>query len=318
MRGKDPLLFTDLDKVRITPAYAGKSLALRHPFLTEWDHPRVCGEKTKIKRPFTVNAGSPPRMRGKVLAARLYDLVNGITPAYAGKSDCLFQHGALFQDHPRVCGEKYHSTVPGAGHLGSPPRMRGKGEVSSRHAQQHGITPAYAGKSIKKTKAFIEYGDHPRVCGEKYTTFRNQLKTAGSPPRMRGKVAEIFLGNSGGGITPAYAGKRRERMVHDGHGGDHPRVCGEKSFKTSISCGYRGSPPRMRGKVMRVCMATGLRGITPAYAGKSTGRGRTALFAGDHPRVCGEKSQSTSASRRALGSPPRMRGKAHKRKCRWG
>ena len=187
MRGKGMPPNSSRKEVRITPAYAGKSLALRHPFLTEWDHPRVCGEKTKIKRPFTVNAGSPPRMRGKVLAARLYDLVNGITPAYAGKSDCLFQHGALFQDHPRVCGEKYHSTVPGAGHLGSPPRMRGKGEVSSRHAQQHGITPAYAGKSAIAAMGSGAAGDHPRVCGEKSPEGGGLNLILGSPPRMRGK-----------------------------------------------------------------------------------------------------------------------------------
>ena len=106
MRGKVAAISAYNAAPGITPAYAGKSTLHRDDAPLSWDHPRVCGEKTKIKRPFTVNAGSPPRMRGKVLAARLYDLVNGITPAYAGKSDCLFQHGALFQDHPRVCGEK--------------------------------------------------------------------------------------------------------------------------------------------------------------------------------------------------------------------
>ena len=52
--------------------------------------------------------------------------------------------------------------------------------------------------------------------------------------------------------------------------------------------------------------------ITPAYAGKSGPCPDRVPPAGDHPRVCGEKSQSTSASPRALGSPPRMRGKGVK------
>ena len=30
---------------RITPAYAGKSPALRQEFAAEQDHPRLCGEK---------------------------------------------------------------------------------------------------------------------------------------------------------------------------------------------------------------------------------------------------------------------------------
>ena len=53
-------------------------------------------------------------------------------------------------------------------------------------------------------------------------------------------------------------------------------------------------------------------GITPAYAGKSAYLSPEDTAGRDHPRVCGEKSQSTSASPRALGLPPRMRGKGVK------
>ena len=31
----------------ITPAYAGKSYTDQCPYTYYWDHPRVCGEKTK-------------------------------------------------------------------------------------------------------------------------------------------------------------------------------------------------------------------------------------------------------------------------------
>ena len=33
--------------IRITPAYAGKTLTGLNPYFPNWDHPRVCGEKTK-------------------------------------------------------------------------------------------------------------------------------------------------------------------------------------------------------------------------------------------------------------------------------
>ena len=68
----------------------------------------------------------------------------------------------------------------------------------------------------------------------------------------------------------------------------------------------------MRGKVHTSHQRTRQAGITPAYAGKSGPCPDRVPPAGDHPRVCGEKSQSTSASPRALGSPPRMRGKGVK------
>ena len=45
MRGKDfRFQITDF-LVRITPAYAGKSLALRWKAKKPQDHPRLCGEK---------------------------------------------------------------------------------------------------------------------------------------------------------------------------------------------------------------------------------------------------------------------------------
>ena len=50
-------------------------------------------------------------------------------------------------------------------------------------------------------------------------------------------------------------------------------------------------------------------GITPAYAWKSTRPHDTANEGWDHPRLCGEKTASLSASRRCWGSPPPMRGK---------
>ena len=50
------------------------------------DHPRVCGEKRLYSLPCHQKWGSPPHMRGKVnLRAQVWPL-DGITPAYAGKS----------------------------------------------------------------------------------------------------------------------------------------------------------------------------------------------------------------------------------------
>ena len=51
------------------------------------------------------------------------------------------------------------------------------------------------------------------------------------------------------------------------------------------------------------------RGITPACAGKTTGRGYGSVDDGDHPRVCGENLCSSLMFRVASGSPPRVRGK---------
>ena len=74
----------------------------------------------------TISWGSPPRVRGKGLAAPDRPVVGGITPACAGKrqlnDNTLREHG------------------------GSPPRVRGKVPVLQVDLQLRGITPACAGK----------------------------------------------------------------------------------------------------------------------------------------------------------------------------
>ena len=110
----------------ITPAYAGKRQCAKTRYQTIRDHPRVCGEKT-LPELLTLKAlGSPPRMRGKVLAALGAAHLGGITPAYAGKSYYSELSTFLLRDHPRVCGEKFSFTSGLGLMLGSPPRMRGK------------------------------------------------------------------------------------------------------------------------------------------------------------------------------------------------
>ena len=65
MRGKANKGFAFLDKVRITPAYAGKSSCSAYCGRGRKDHPRVCGEKRKCAAQHIRTLGSPPRMRGK-------------------------------------------------------------------------------------------------------------------------------------------------------------------------------------------------------------------------------------------------------------
>ena len=47
MRGKEGRYQAVNEFMRITPAYAGKRLLVFFGFADDWDHPRVCGEKTK-------------------------------------------------------------------------------------------------------------------------------------------------------------------------------------------------------------------------------------------------------------------------------
>ena len=195
------------------------------------DHPRVCGEKGFGEDDYTRREGSPPRMRGKVGWSAERSGPEGITPAYAGKRSGLSGLALSDGDHPRVCGEKpvaMHTRMTSAG---SPPRMRGKAASACLTSFQTGITPAYAGKSTRPCSSIVQYGDHPRVCGEKKAGLMKVQLTGGSPPRMRGKAALSASAAGSEGITPAYAGKSPCRKSAKPAGGDHPRVCGEKTKK---------------------------------------------------------------------------------------
>ena len=214
----------------ITPAYAGKSSPIQCYIRNRGDHPRVCGEKTGILRVNSYNAGSPPRMRGKVPSSGSSKWYWGITPAYAGKRECPTEGAPAAGDHPRVCGEKSQFVVIAPRYMGSPPRMRGKVFPPYSPAWKYRITPAYAGKSSLPFPPRKCCRDHPRVCGEKRARKTSTARWQGSPPRMRGKVEIQLPTGHSRGITPAYAGKSWTRQTKQFVSWDHPRVCGEKLF----------------------------------------------------------------------------------------
>ena len=157
----------------------------------------------------------------------------GITPAYAGKSDQEILGTRNAEDHPRLCGEKSSGIVTSVPPLGSPPPMRGKVFKSCCIILCSRITPAYAGKSRKWTEIQLHTWDHPRLCGEKSVLVMRAESPLGSPPPMRGKGFSAFEFYVDFGITPAYAGKRQRTGRHRLHRRDHPRLCGEKQLHDS-------------------------------------------------------------------------------------
>ena len=151
MRGKAALACLDDLCHGITPAYAGKSPPPLGKVSYTGDHPRVCGEKAARCSRLRRGVGSPPRMRGKGRHENVSVRSTRITPAYAGKRKWRCRTTSKRGDHPRVCGEKSSvlpSLSPGTG---SPPRMRGKVGCADTVYTGNGITPAYAGKRLKRS-----------------------------------------------------------------------------------------------------------------------------------------------------------------------
>ena len=68
------------------PPMRGKAFYEPCASWSNWDHPRLCGEK--------------PLSHAKMQRWKR------ITPAYAGKSRTLYAEAKNYEDHPRLCGEK--------------------------------------------------------------------------------------------------------------------------------------------------------------------------------------------------------------------
>ena len=186
--------------------------------------------------------------------------------------------------------------------------MRGTLVQSVDAERGDGIIPAYAGNTSNTRLRVRTPRDHPRVCGEHDFDSSKFGGDLGSSPRMRG-THELFDGfGQAAGIIPAYAGNTSLLTRFSSMSQDHPRVCGEHFIEQTDAPRIVGSSPRMRGTpVLR--SFRGLRmGIIPAYAGNTGRQSCRPFWRRDHPRVCGEHSQSVGQLQPWVGSSPRMRG----------
>ena len=165
-------------------------------------------------------------------------------------------------------GEKYALAAARRCSRGSPPRGRGKALVQSRMNEYSGITPAWAGKSCWNRSGCGEYGDHPRVGGEKHLSGTTDNRPQGSPPHGRGKDHTGDKAACLDRITPAWAGKSSRAPWAIFPARDHPRVGGEKFTAYAKIWNEWGSPPRGRGKGDFHIVTHTKVGITPAWAGK--------------------------------------------------
>ena len=131
----------------LIPAWAGKTSFSRCPPRTPRAHPRVGGENLSVDWTDPNIPGSSPRGRGKPGKSFLLRAIMGLIPAWAGKTRKRPRGYSGNAAHPRVGGENITASPGLHGTRGSSPRGRGKlvGRVD-RHTD-HGLIPAWAGKT---------------------------------------------------------------------------------------------------------------------------------------------------------------------------
>ena len=207
-----------------------------------------------------------------------------------------------------MCGEHWSPPPSTATTTGSSPHVRGAPVDNHRRQCLLGIIPACAGSTIFSGAGDWLVEDHPRMCGEHGEALKVVKLHLGSSPHVRGALSECVETGAPGGIIPACAGSTHEADLLGIGKRDHPRMCGEHSFRSIKFQDMEGSSPHVRGaRVPREVGGIG-HGIIPACAG-STGRARRArLLREDHPRMCGEHSRLCLMPSMRTGSSPHVRG----------
>ena len=269
-RGRGKLIAADRCRVRVRliPAWAGKTTPRRRTPLTSRAHPRVGGENEAAIQAGADTAGSSPRGRGKRGEGGL-QLVDQLA-------------------HPRVGGENAYSARDLSKRAGSSPRGRGKLKEQMREVADQRLIPAWAGKTSPTCNATPTTWAHPRVGGENGGSSVRQSGHGGSSPRGRGKQDRGDSAIVRGGLIPAWAGKTFIWSAPDLKTAAHPRVGGENHRMKSVAASLMGSSPRGRGKQWSPHTTPARGGLIPAWAGKTFGRAAAPFLRAAHPRVGGE------------------------------
>ncbi len=187
--------------------------------------------------------------------------------------------------------------------------MRGKPNPGCHDARGFRIIPAHAGQTSSPDLNWASTTDHPRACGANFRRSPIARSTAGSSPRMRGKLGPLAGEFAAFRIIPAHAGQTGTIDGERRHSSDHPRACGANATSVMPRSMMAGSSPRMRGKRVQQGHRQSRRRIIPAHAGQTTPAPHRPPAISDHPRACGANPWRKLSAKPQCGSSPRMRGK---------
>ena len=207
VRGKRRVLGEGHGGLRLIPARAGKTPRSTTTSCPAAAHPRACGENGSAQKDGSVLAGSSPRVRGKPARTLRTPSQSRLIPARAGKTFQVMVPSVLRRAHPRACGENIAPIAVQIGEAGSSPRVRGKRARVGQGQDRDRLIPARAGKTAPRSSSMSRQTAHPRACGENTKAAPSVPASAGSSPRVRGKLPSVLECSTQVRLIPARAGK---------------------------------------------------------------------------------------------------------------
>ena len=146
-RGKPQVGDLSAARLRLIPAWAGKTTPTLARTLKCGAHPRMGGENPGVSAPGRAASGSSPHGRGK-REDRLAALALGrLIPAWAGKTGFGCHGDGPFRAHPRMGGENRTTPRLVRPVAGSSPHGRGKLAADAITPTCARLIPAWAGKT---------------------------------------------------------------------------------------------------------------------------------------------------------------------------
>ncbi len=210
----------DHERVRNTPALAGRVGSRERTTSSRSEHPRVGGEDGRLPVPSNTQVGTPPCRRGGPVLVRGDPREDRSTPASAGRTRRSNSPRSARAKHPRVGGEDAEMLT----------HLLGRYEH-----------PRVGRRTSSPATLAAHSSEHPRIGGEDRAGHGSILSTPGSPLRRRGGEA----GQSRN--TPASAGRTGSAARCASRRTEHPRVGGEDYDRMRMSDYLAGTPPRRRG-----------------------------------------------------------------------
>ncbi len=292
----------------LTPAWAGNTAATIPTRRSPRAHPRMGGEHPEGMAWAEDYEGSPPHGRGTPAHLPCYVPLPGLTPAWAGNTGVLTFTCPADGAHPRMGGEHHSSAAAAATGGGSPPHGRGTRRPQRRPRRRHGLTPAWAGNTWTCSAPSPAASAHPRMGGEHRLPAIGPIWRPGSPPHGRGTRGAVHVAPGDHGLTPAWAGNTAASTAARRRGRAHPRMGGEHLTSVPVAEISMGSPPHGRGTHVVGLVQGEMVGLTPAWAGNTSGSPTRSTWSWAHPRMGGEHASVDAAGVATAGSPPHGRG----------
>ena len=207
-----------------------------------------------------------------------------------------------------MCGEHWSQCRVCAPVEGSSPHVRGALVSSFIKTIQCGIIPACAGSTLGMGNWCRFRWDHPRMCGEHFDEWIDDMSATGSSPHVRGARHHLHKIATRHGIIPACAGSTFNASFGALQNRDHPRMCGEHAQGQWAAEVRVGLSPHVRGAHRRQPQLRQRAGIIPACAGSTCWSRSTSRTVRDHPRMCGEHFDAGDLEVHVGGSSPHVRG----------